>query len=180
MEHRVKGRCIRQCHHTIVHLLLLQRSVPQHFWIIHYVRWCVGSSSNKLIRSAFLHHPPFWSMSGQKFVALQLRCHNVVSLAWPQNLPHLNAPPWVCVLMSPSSHILQVFITTNFVAESDMQAAHLCLHFHLVKNYEYDLKNSYAKISSRITWWTMAPEVPWRQQAGSQYSDFHSPHLVST
>jgi hypothetical protein len=50
--------------------------------------------------------------------------------------------------MSPSSHILQVFITTNFVAESDMQAAHLCLHFHLVKNYEYDLKNSYAKISS--------------------------------
>ncbi len=65
-----------------------------------------------------------------------------------KNLPHLNAPPWVCVLMSPSSHILQVFITTNFVAESDMQAAHLCLHFHLVKNYEYDLKNSYAKISS--------------------------------
>jgi hypothetical protein len=69
-----------------------------------------------------------------------------------KNPPHLNAPPWVCVLMSPSSHILQVFITTNFVAESDMQAAHLCLHFHLVKNYEYDLKNSYAKISSRITW----------------------------
>jgi hypothetical protein len=126
MERRAKGRCIRQCHPTLVHLLLLQTSVPQHFSILPYVRWYLGSGRDKLVRSALLHRPTFWSMSGQKFVALRVPCHDVVRLAWPQKptppqtrLRHVyscHLPATYCRSSSPEILLPKVICTLHVYA----------------------------------------------------------------